>query len=243
MEITEQIVNELGDPCIIVYQYFSAANAIRCIETRKLKISTINKLNDPFEVRPVLRGANQNSRQKQEHVLLKWREQKAKEVGLLCFSKTKTNPLIWSHYANRHRGIAIGFEYTVDNPELFPVSYPENNVRPEVDFSNPSCTSKEKGREIFLTKAKDWKYEEEYRELVSIQGYQTSEGFYFTPSIVWNHMGKPQRVLKEVIIGAHCEKCSADIHNTLVQSEFNDVKIMKAHLSKDKYVVDSEIVG
>jgi hypothetical protein len=242
MDTIEQRVNELGEPCLIVYQYFSAANAIRCIETRKLKFSTIHNLHDPFEVRPVLRGADPNSRQEQERFLLEWREQKAQEVGLLCFSATKTNPLIWSHYADSHRGIAIGFEYTVDNGSLFPVIYPENNVRPEVDFSDPSYTSETKGREIFLTKARDWKYEEEYRELVAIPDCQTSEGAYFTHSIVWNHMGKPQRVLKEVIMGAHCTVCSAYIRNTLAQGGFKNVALMKARLSEDKYAVDSEIV-
>lgn len=242
MVTTEPRVNELGDPCLIVYQYFSAATAIRCIETRRLRISTIHNLNDPFEVRPVLSGADQSSMRDQESFLLEWRERKAQEVGLLCFSKTKTNPLIWSHYADRHRGIAIGFEYTVDNGRLLPVSYPENNERPIVDFSDPSYTSTAKGREIFFTKAKDWQYEEEYRELVAIRDCQASEGSYFTTDIVWNHMGQQQRVPKEVILGAHCAVCSSYIGKTLVQSGFRDVAVMKARLSEDKYAVDSETV-
>lgn len=242
METTEQRVNESGDPCLIVYQYFSAANAIRCIETRRLRISTIHNLNDPFEVRPVLKGADSELRGDQESFLHEWRERKAQEVGLLCFSATKTNPLLWSHYADRHRGIAIGFEYTCDNGWLFPVVYSENNARPEVDFSDPSYTSTAKGREIFLTKAKDWKYEEEYRELVAIRDCQTSEGSYFTNSIVWNHMGQQQRVLKEVILGAHCTMCPTYIRKTLFQNEFKDVAVMKARLSEDKYEVESENV-
>jgi len=80
METTEQRVNELGDPCLIVYQYFSAANAIRCIETRRLRISTIQNLNDPFEVRPVLKGADPKLRGNQESFLLEWRERKAQAV-------------------------------------------------------------------------------------------------------------------------------------------------------------------
>jgi hypothetical protein len=104
MKTTEQRVNALSDPCLIVYQYFSAANAILCIETRRLRISTIHNLNDPFEVRPVLKGADPELRGDQESFLHEWRERKAQEVGLLCFSATKTNPLLWSHYADRHRG-------------------------------------------------------------------------------------------------------------------------------------------
>lgn len=242
MVASEQRLNELGDPCLIVYQYFSAENAIRCIETRRLRISTIHNLNDPFEVRPVLSGVDPSLRPDQELFLLEWRERMAQEVGLLCFSATKTNPLIWSHYADRHRGIAIGFEYTVDNGRLLSVNYPENNERPIVDFSDPSYASTEKGHEIFLTKAKDWKYEEEYRELVAIRDCQASEGSYFTNDIVWNHMGQRQRVPKEVILGAHCAVCSSYVRKTLVQSGFRDVDVMKARLSEDKYSVDSEAV-
>lgn len=242
MVTTEQRVNELGDPCLIVYQYFSAANAIRCIETRRLRISTIQNLNDPFEVRPVLKGADPKERSEQESFLLEWRERKAQEVGLLCFSATKTNPLIWSHYADRHRGIAIGFEYTVDNGWLRHVNYPENNARPEVDFSDSSYSTEEKGNEIFFTKAKDWKYEEEYRELVAIRDCQTSEGSYYTNSIAWYRGAQKQRVLKEVILGAHCTVCPTYIRKTLIQSEFKDVAVMKARLSEDKYEVESENV-
>ncbi|HIJ80288.1 MAG TPA: DUF2971 domain-containing protein [Desulfuromonadales bacterium] len=242
MVTTEKRINELGDPSIIVYQYFSAENAIRCIETRSLKISTIHNLNDPFEVRPVLSEVDQNLRPDKELFLREWRERMALEVGLLCFSATKTCPLIWSHYADRHRGIAIGFEYTADNGRLRHVSYPDTNERPIVDFSNPSDTSSDKGQEIFLTKAKDWKYEEEYRELVSIQDCKTSEGYYFTNDIIWNHMGQKQRVPKEVILGANCSVCPSYFRKTLIQNGFNDVTIMKARLSEDKYSVDSETV-
>lgn len=241
METAEQRVNELGEPCLIVYQYFSAASAIRCIETRRLRISTIQNLNDPFEVRPVLKGTDPKLRGDQESFLLEWREIKAQEVGLLCFSATKTNPLIWSHYADRHRGIAIGFEYTVDNGRLFPVEYSKNNARPEVDFSDSSYTSEDKGNEIFFTKAWDWNYEKEYRELVVIRECQTSEGSYFTNSIVWE-TDQPQRVLKEVILGAHCTVCPTYIRKILVQSEFKDVVVKKARLSEDKYEVESENV-
>lgn len=243
MVTTEKRINELGDPCLIVYQYFSAENAIQCIETRRLKISTIDNLNDPFEVRPILSEIDPSLRLDKERFLHEWRERMAQEVGLLCFSLTKTNPLIWSHYADRHRGIAIGFEYTADNGRLLPVSYSENNERPIVDFSNPSYSSSEKGQEIFLTKAKDWKYEEEYRELVAIRDCKVSGGHFFTNDIIWNHMGQKQRVPKEVILGAHCSVCPSYIRKTLSQSGFGEVTVMKARLSEDKYSVNSETVG
>ncbi|WAC75385.1 DUF2971 domain-containing protein [Roseateles sp. SL47] len=35
---------------------------------------------------------------------------RASDVGITCFSRAKTNPLLWSHYANAHKGFAIGWD-------------------------------------------------------------------------------------------------------------------------------------
>jgi len=31
-------------------------------------------------------------------------------AGVMCFSSTWKNPVMWSHYADQHRGICLGFE-------------------------------------------------------------------------------------------------------------------------------------
>lgn len=51
-------------------------------------------------------------------------------VGITCFSETPYNMLMWSHYANKHSGICVEYDFsklfsTVPNSLLLPVEYSE----------------------------------------------------------------------------------------------------------------------
>jgi hypothetical protein len=85
--------------------------------------------------------------------------------GVYCLSKTKQNILLWSHYANSHKGFCVGFNpkqffFECLNSEMggrdvvyssdYPVIDPRENVLQQLY------------RTIY-TKSIDWKYEEEYR--------------------------------------------------------------------------------
>lgn len=96
---------------------------------------------------------------------------------ICCFSETKDSILMWSHYANYHKGICISYNFEElqnnfksknffelyykkhDFNELFPVYYTKNF--PKIDASN---TLKTLTQAIF-TKYKDWEYEKEWRIL------------------------------------------------------------------------------
>jgi len=42
---------------------------------------------------------------------LRWtKERLIGKLGLLCFSRNWHNPVLWSHYADKHRGICPGFD-------------------------------------------------------------------------------------------------------------------------------------
>jgi hypothetical protein len=89
--------------------FICARWGLEAIKNRRLKISTLDSLNDPFEVLPfdlsnvehriALEGTKDGMNQK---------------TGLLCFCKHWHNPLMWAHYADRHRGICLGFEIAED---------------------------------------------------------------------------------------------------------------------------------
>ena len=88
-----------------VYRFLDAQFGLKSLYERRLKISRIEDLNDPFEFLPfdlthdIMRNhiesvkANAHSSQ-----------------GLLCFSSSWSNPLIWAHYSDRHKGLCLGFE-------------------------------------------------------------------------------------------------------------------------------------
>jgi hypothetical protein len=88
--------------------------------------------------------------------------------GVLSLTKKFNSPLMWSHYADQHRGVCIGYEL-----------HDPSGMKPEkVDYSAQRGISAEiildwlngdtslldgiKGK-YFLAKANDWKYEKEWR--------------------------------------------------------------------------------
>jgi hypothetical protein len=84
-------------------------------------------------------------------------------LGFLCLSKTPSNILMWSHYADCHRGMVIEFD---SNHEYFKFRTREvvySNVRPSMALhdENPST-------EILRTKSLDWEYEQEVRRSESL---------------------------------------------------------------------------
>ena len=83
------------------------------------------------------------------------------ELGICCFSEPNDNILMWSHYADCHKGICLEFECR-QSEKLFqyarPVRY--TSTYPELHFFKPD---RRMGEEFFFSKAVDWSYEREWR--------------------------------------------------------------------------------
>lgn len=85
-------------------------------------------------------------------------------VGILSLSLTPENILMWSHYADQHKGMCIEFEVPV-YPSLHEVTYPPKAPR----FSLYDIfVNGQAGESLSLLKTKheDWRYEKEYRQIV-----------------------------------------------------------------------------
>lgn len=101
---------------------------------------------------------------------------KLSKTTICCFSKVCDSTLMWSHYANNHNGACLVFNENIDEPF---VNITSNKIsRGFVSYDNyfpiNYLESKKDGiYNLFLKKAKDWKYEEEYRffTLVEHNGY------------------------------------------------------------------------
>ena len=87
----------------------------------------------------------------------------AKNVRVCCFSKKWDNLLMWAHYANSYHGVCFEFD-TVELSKtarfLLPVTYQKKYYIVDY-FKDQASTIKQ----MALTKAWDWKYEEEFRLL------------------------------------------------------------------------------
>ena len=104
-------------------------------------------------------------------------------VGITCFSETHSNMLMWSHYANKHTGICVEYDFsklftTVPTSLLLPVTY--SDKRPllpierivQMDGDCPK-TDNSKMHELLpdllralTVKSSIWDYEREWRHIV-----------------------------------------------------------------------------
>jgi hypothetical protein len=140
---------------MIAYHFTSEKHALDAISNQCLKLSLIDDLNDPFEL---FAADLPDSESRKE--ALKFKNNMSTRVGILCFSKNWGNPLLWSHYADRHKGVAL--EFKIKDDIALPVKYRKNrfsiNLKDLAD--NIRKVTKEETEGLWLTKYKSWEYEE-----------------------------------------------------------------------------------
>jgi hypothetical protein len=96
--------------------------------------------------------------------------------GVLSLSATWSSSLMWSHYADQHRGICIEYD-TVElaNPGLFPVQYASRRSIRASDlmawkFNDDIDAKRRVINTYFYSKAKEWRYEKEWRDVADTSG-------------------------------------------------------------------------
>lgn len=197
--------------------------AVSNIALRRLKISRFSDLNDPFELLAV-DLADKGHRA----VFRKMKESLTENNGLLCFARSWNNPLMWGHYAERHAGMALGFE--IDESLLKPVIYAKRPMKIEIDVrtGKPTLTAEAMER-LLRTKFHDWKYEDELRLFVGLDHGTQESGMYFYPF-------DSRLTLREVIVGPRCELPLENLRQ-LVGSYDHPVTIMKSRIAFSSFRV------
>jgi len=101
------------------------------------------------------------------------------DKGICCFSAEVDNPLMWSHYADQHKGIVIGYNLERNpKPELNKIEYGgdrtlQTNVVVKALLDNDVTAQEVLNTKALLQKAQLWEYENEWR-LFGNQGIQDS---------------------------------------------------------------------
>ena len=171
---------------MLVYHFLSAQHALDDITRKRIRISRIDELNDPFEL-----WCSAQEDRRVRVALRNYKKEMSGRFGLLCFSNNWHNPLLWSHYADKHRGICIGFE--VGSKFLAPVTY----VSKRMPLQMPP--TEESSKQLLFTKYRDWSYEGESRVWVRLDKFDTATGHYFYD---FDHQLK----LREVVAGPLCDR-------------------------------------
>lgn len=105
------------------------------------------------------------------------------QTGILCLSGAPDVPLMWSHYADSHAGVCLGFD---PEASYFALAQPVRYTRRR-SVVDPTVQSEEQMLDASLyTKSLDWAYEEEWRIVLT-----SGPGIYKMPN-----------ALRAVIVGA-----------------------------------------
>ena len=192
-----------------VYHFLSAKNALDDLRRSQVKLSEIDSLNDPFELWCSAQGDRRI-----RAALHGWKKHMVARYGMLCFSRRWHNPVLWSHYADSHRGICLGFE--IEEQSIFPVSY----VSRRTSLSLPP--TQDTIKQLLFTKYRDWSYEEELRGWFRLEE-RDATGHYF-----YSFDQKVQ--LREVIVGPLCDTPKAAIDTALNGYE-RRIQVFKARLA------------
>ena len=121
-------------------------------------------------------------------------EREISKRRVYCITSNPTSMLMWSHYADHHKGICL--EFGVDNPlfakaaeviycEKYPVWSPDEFEKQQ-----------DRATEMVLVKADAWRYEDEF-QLISL-----ADGPASHPLLIENDcLSLPAGALKSVIVG------------------------------------------
>jgi hypothetical protein len=207
---------------IRIYRYLEAKYAISAIEKRELHVSRLKELNDPFEFMPGLRHVHPTWPPEIVDQHLDFLVEKFHPLwGIISFSEKIHDPVVWSHYSDSHRGIAIGFDYAL-NDSLLQMTYPTG--RPTIDvYAVPGMSESELKRmllQILSAKAPSWIYEQEHRVIVELSKCREHEGRYFEKI--------PEDFMKHVVLGIRCTVTEQRIRDALQKSGLQDVQITRA---------------
>jgi hypothetical protein len=193
-----------------LYHYLPAQWAIEDVKQQRLKIATLDDLNDPFELWSIA----QPTRELRQAVRMT-KEQMAADRGLLCFSRSWHSPVMWSHYADRHRGICLGFDVS-------------NHVTADVRYTKTQPVLKELNEDIaytlLFTKFSGWSYEREVRAYVSLDERNLNGKYFYL-------FGESLR-LKQIIAGPLCTITREQIEDAVLgYQDASTIEMIKARLA------------
>lgn len=179
-----------------IYKFTCIKGAKAILKNRTLKFSNPNDFNDPFDcnmtilkfskteesIRDYKEALNNLnlSRTKKRELLNKFKnsdsefkkvythviKEKINASGVTCFSKLYDNNLMWSHYADQHKGVCLEFNASLDYREILEdveVDMIANVSYNRTDKINYNTDKRAAIIDLFTRKSTDWRYEEEVR--------------------------------------------------------------------------------
>src|SRR5262249_2317172 len=144
------------------------------------------------------------------------------------FSANWTSPVLWSHYAARHRGISLGFDLNRSMGER--VRYERARIPGTVtDVAQLPTLSDEMKKQLACTKFAHWEYENEVRVFIELDKAVAEGGLHY-------RRFDDDLQLKEVIVGQSCPLSLVELRR-FVSAAYPSVVTFQARLAVSTFDV------
>ena len=210
-----------------LFRYLDTTGALLTIEKRALRVSRLHDLNDPFEWRLGIT----NLRNGVEHLAEAATEAGLRDLssvfGVICFSAVPDQSVLWSHYADRHRGMVLELEVPDDPKRTVRINYTDE--RPHIEAARIGDTAyiKEQLDRACRQKSTGWTYEQEYRVYVLLAECEARGGFYYS--------ALQPGALKRVIIGCRSTCDLPYVERALSSAGYSDTIAVRASMQNESY--------
>lgn len=191
-----------------------------------------NKPDHPQTIEEILHNwGNNSSFIKQQNRVY---SQQKSQMGVVCFSANPKNILMWSHYANNHKGIVYEFrkDLFLETESIHPyfkgkeykVEYPNDRSYELLSYTKIGQEKNEQFEKELLIKSKDWAYEEEYR-MIDLEK-SGNKNFNYTS-------------LNSIIFGARISIDEIDVIKCLCKKHgLNHIKFKKAKFIEGRFELE-----
>lgn len=250
-----------------VYKYVTPER-VDVLRNGRVRFTQAAALNHPFEAHPCL-TVLRRSFEKRERALLKSLERRvpvhsivageimipikvrdgvakfqrelATQWPMLSLTRKRNNLLMWSHYADSHRGFVMGFDD--ENPFFHQETPRTMSPLMQVQYSSkrPVVPRFEELPEslheiVFLTKGDQWSYEEELRMFAKPQAanyvQRDNRGFeiYF--------FDLPPEIFTEIILGHWMSQREKAEIVTLAKEKYPQIEVYETRLNETDFDLD-----
>ena len=221
-----------------LYHFTTTKWALVAIRDRRLKAAELENTNDLFEAFPrrwetVEQGETNQywRRRRTQSDRYSWR--------ILSFSKTCTNPLLWGHYADNGKGIALGFDTNGSEylkGAAYPVSYKACRVESGGSIDREEFAIGISQMQPAFIKSQHWEHEQEWRMFAQVPSLDLCP---ITGMLYFPFEGR--MTLREVLIGPRRENDNVRYQIAkLIRDYYPRPKIVSMKLSSSHFRVERE---
>jgi hypothetical protein len=235
LELKLPYISEVNDPleCLPFFDCPNDKSAMKAQWLRTFNRNHINppadweqKLNEQFEKGELRKILVESARELQ----IDWNQRKG---CLLSVSKNAQNTVMWAHYADKHKGAAIGIDFD-KMFKMHRVDYSEH--RPKINVLEDF--TEEKYSKTLLTKSSEWEYEREFRTVFLVDALEDlrKQGLAcfkdFDGKQTW-FLRLNAKSIKEIIFGLYTEEgLKLAVRKLIERAELQHVKLYQTEESE-----------